>query len=372
MKLLHGFRDWRIPYVEPNQDEAFYMLIGETKDTIAEGRVASVTLRKVLPQKAICELESRVTGILTVDDYSDMRRPDDLSLELNEGDVLNCMIKNIQTNQHQHEEPAKEAPYDAESIGRCQWVNLGEGVESSNSRDPEVEEEYQIQLALEISAREDPEAVQIEVVKQMLKRIRKNLTLCEELMTTTMRVTLKMIRMRSCLKSLVPLIRTLKISLALLDHTFGRKGRALEEEIKDLNDPILFALLGSQDTLLDLSGAHYFYQCYIQGSIDFSFWSARLIQQLLRIERKALQIGVRLWRGHKVFFCKVYNKRDWDDILGNNLGTVWLGEYKCKGRGADLRRQVPWAISFRDEEARPFMDRNFNMNFINEDRWLQL
>ncbi|KAF9623771.1 hypothetical protein IFM89_005278 [Coptis chinensis] len=36
------------------------------------------------------------------------------------------------------------------------------------------------------------------------------------------------------------------------------------------------------------------------------------------------------------------------------------GEYKCKGRGADLRRQVPWAISFRDEEARPFLDRNFN------------
>ncbi|XP_043699521.1 probable serine/threonine-protein kinase SIS8 [Telopea speciosissima] len=39
--------------------------------------------------------------------------------------------------------------------------------ESSNSRDPEMEEEYQIQLALELSAREDPEAVQIEAVKQI-------------------------------------------------------------------------------------------------------------------------------------------------------------------------------------------------------------
>lgn len=39
--------------------------------------------------------------------------------------------------------------------------------ESSNSRDPEVEEEYQIQLALELSAKEDPEAVQIEAVKQI-------------------------------------------------------------------------------------------------------------------------------------------------------------------------------------------------------------
>lgn len=38
---------------------------------------------------------------------------------------------------------------------------------SSHSRDPDIEEEYQIQLALEISAREDPEAVQIEAVKQI-------------------------------------------------------------------------------------------------------------------------------------------------------------------------------------------------------------
>ncbi|KAA8546496.1 hypothetical protein F0562_002765 [Nyssa sinensis] len=38
---------------------------------------------------------------------------------------------------------------------------------SSNLRDPEIEEEYQIQLALELSAREDPEAVQIEAVKQI-------------------------------------------------------------------------------------------------------------------------------------------------------------------------------------------------------------
>ncbi|XP_071691805.1 probable serine/threonine-protein kinase SIS8 [Rutidosis leptorrhynchoides] len=38
---------------------------------------------------------------------------------------------------------------------------------SGNSRDPEVEEEYQIQLALDLSAREDPEAVQIEAVKQI-------------------------------------------------------------------------------------------------------------------------------------------------------------------------------------------------------------
>ncbi|CAA0832422.1 protein tyrosine kinase family protein [Striga hermonthica] len=38
---------------------------------------------------------------------------------------------------------------------------------SNNSRDHDIEEEYQIQLALELSAKEDPEAVQIEAVKQI-------------------------------------------------------------------------------------------------------------------------------------------------------------------------------------------------------------
>ncbi|KAF8111343.1 hypothetical protein N665_0076s0318 [Sinapis alba] len=38
--------------------------------------------------------------------------------------------------------------------------------EQQDSKDPEVEEEYQIQLALELSAREDPEAAQIEAMKQ--------------------------------------------------------------------------------------------------------------------------------------------------------------------------------------------------------------
>lgn len=37
---------------------------------------------------------------------------------------------------------------------------------SGNLRDPDIEE-YQIKLALELSAREDPEAVQIEAVKQI-------------------------------------------------------------------------------------------------------------------------------------------------------------------------------------------------------------
>ncbi|KAI3858314.1 hypothetical protein MKX03_013845, partial [Papaver bracteatum] len=62
-----------------------------------------------------------------------------------------------------------ESPIDTLSISALDAAleSVGRDSESSNSRDPEVEEEYQIQIALELSAREDPEAVQIEAVKQI-------------------------------------------------------------------------------------------------------------------------------------------------------------------------------------------------------------
>lgn len=38
--------------------------------------------------------------------------------------------------------------------------------------------------------------------------------------------------------------------------------------------------LGSQDTLLDETGTHYFFHCFIQGSIDFIFGNARSLYQV--------------------------------------------------------------------------------------------
>ncbi|KOM54455.1 hypothetical protein LR48_Vigan10g034700 [Vigna angularis] len=60
-------------------------------------------------------------------------------------------------------------PSDAVSSGGLDVVSDSARLDSASSasRDPEVEEEYQIQLALELSAKEDPEAVQIEAVKQI-------------------------------------------------------------------------------------------------------------------------------------------------------------------------------------------------------------
>lgn len=39
-------------------------------------------------------------------------------------------------------------------------------------------------------------------------------------------------------------------------------------------------ILGTQDTLLDDTGSHYFYHSHIQGSVDFIFGTARSLYQV--------------------------------------------------------------------------------------------
>ncbi|XP_042000398.1 probable serine/threonine-protein kinase SIS8 isoform X1 [Salvia splendens] len=55
----------------------------------------------------------------------------------------------------------------SDSVGSSSLDAVRHDSGSSNSRENDIEEEYQIQLALELSAKEDPEAVQIEAVKQI-------------------------------------------------------------------------------------------------------------------------------------------------------------------------------------------------------------
>ncbi|KAJ7976530.1 Transcription elongation factor spt6 [Quillaja saponaria] len=101
-ELIQGFQDWRKQYEEPSQDEEFYMISGETKETLAEGRILQATVRRVQPQKAICVLESGLTGMLMKEDYTDHWRDiTELSDRLHEGDILTCKIKSIQRNRYQ-------------------------------------------------------------------------------------------------------------------------------------------------------------------------------------------------------------------------------------------------------------------------------
>ncbi|CAK7339903.1 unnamed protein product [Dovyalis caffra] len=101
-ELIQGFQDWRKQYKEPTQDEEFYMISGESEDTLAEGRIIQATVRRVQGGKAICALESGLTGILMKEDYADdWRDIPELSDKLREDDILTCKIKSIQKNRYQ-------------------------------------------------------------------------------------------------------------------------------------------------------------------------------------------------------------------------------------------------------------------------------
>ncbi|XP_038702098.1 transcription elongation factor SPT6 homolog isoform X2 [Tripterygium wilfordii] len=101
-ELMQGFRDFRKPYKEPSQDEEFYMISGETEDTLAEGMIVQATVRKVLSQKVICALENGLTGMLLRENVADDWRDNvELSDRLHEGDILTCRISSVVKNRYQ-------------------------------------------------------------------------------------------------------------------------------------------------------------------------------------------------------------------------------------------------------------------------------
>ena len=53
-------------------------------------------------------------------------------------------------------------------------------------------------------------------------------------------------------------------------------------------------VVGTQDTLLDETGSHYFFQCHIQGSVDFIFGKSRSLYQFIYLLQNfeiSLEIG---------------------------------------------------------------------------------
>uniref|UniRef100_A0A2N9FA95 Pectinesterase n=1 Tax=Fagus sylvatica TaxID=28930 RepID=A0A2N9FA95_FAGSY len=165
-------------------------------------------------------------------------------------------------------------------------------------------------------------------------------------------------------------------------------------------------ILGTQDTLLDETGSHYFFYCYIEGTVDFIFGTARSLYQDCLIQSKAKNWGaiaahhrnspyentgfsfvnctirgtgeILLGRAWGDYSRAIYSYCDMDNIISSSGWSDWrhpsrqktvvFGEYQCRGRGADTTGRVPWSKSFSYKEVRPFLDRNF----IDGDQWLRL
>ncbi|KAG6387474.1 hypothetical protein SASPL_152664 [Salvia splendens] len=164
---------------------------------------------------------------------------------------------------------------------------------------------------------------------------------------------------------------------------------------------------GSQDTLLDESGTHFFYKCLVQGSIDFIFGSARslymectfsVIGESFAIAAQRRDTanddgvfsfvnctiqgggggGVLLGRAWGDYSRVVYSYSEldidvkpqgWDDWgKPSRQKTVLFGEYKCRGKGADRRGRAAWSKALTHHEAQPYL----HLTFISANQWLRL
>ncbi|CAA0375081.1 unnamed protein product [Arabidopsis thaliana] len=163
---------------------------------------------------------------------------------------------------------------------------------------------------------------------------------------------------------------------------------------------------GNQDTLLDQEGRHFFKGCFIEGSIDFIFGNGRSLYEdcTLHSIAKENTIGcitangkdtlkdrtgfvfvnckitgsARVWLGRawrpyaRVIFSKTYMSRvvsldGWNDMGDpKTQRTVYYGEHRCYGPGANHSKRVTYAKLLSDVEAAPFT----NISFIDGEEWL--
>ncbi|MCO5546946.1 hypothetical protein L7F22_000385 [Adiantum nelumboides] len=165
---------------------------------------------------------------------------------------------------------------------------------------------------------------------------------------------------------------------------------------------------GAQDTLFDYEGRHYFKNCYIQGSIDFIFGHGQSFFkgcQLVVTAQSGYVSGSitaqnrgsphdgggfvflscrimgtgdvylgRAWGAYsRVVFMYTYMSNiivpdgwyDWGQSA--RQGTVFYGQYKCSGPGANTARRVSWSHELTDSQAQPFLQ----LSFIDAGNWLQ-
>ncbi|KAI3879248.1 hypothetical protein MKW98_028815 [Papaver atlanticum] len=133
--------------------------------------------------------------------------------------------------------------------------------------------------------------------------------------------------------------------------------------------------LGYQDTLYDHEGVHYYYNCFIEGAVDFIFGNGRSLFENYTLNSIAQGIGF-IAASHRnlvedntgVLFLELENHWNWKNILGKSMGTVMFGEFQCSDEGSYTTERVQWSKLFTQEEIHPFEDKLY----IDEQEWLGL
>ncbi|KAF3954253.1 hypothetical protein CMV_020382 [Castanea mollissima] len=171
------------------------------------------------------------------------------------------------------------------------------------------------------------------------------------------------------------------------------------------------SFFGVQDTLWDVGGRHYFYQCYIQGGADFifgngqSFYEQSVLYYSLETYGNGTYIGyitaqgrdsaeessgfvfkdcvihgrgiAYLGRAWKAFSRVVIANSKLSDIVVPVGWDAWqfvghedqltYAEVDNSGRGAETSKRVPWLKKLSACEIRQFLSVD---KFINQDGWI--
>lgn len=154
-------------------------------------------------------------------------------------------------------------------------------------------------------------------------------------------------------------------------------------------------ILSYQDSLLDDIGNHYYNNCYIEGATDFICGNAASLFERCHLHSLSTQFGTitaqhrnsplentgftflgckvtgigqtilgRPWGAYsRVIFANTYMSnvvipQGWDDWQDpKKHSTVYYGQYKCSGPGADTSKRVKWSHIFSDKEVAPFLSK---------------
>ncbi|KGN62612.1 putative pectinesterase 11 [Cucumis sativus] len=164
--------------------------------------------------------------------------------------------------------------------------------------------------------------------------------------------------------------------------------------------------LGHQDTLLDDIGRHYYKSCYIQGATDFICGNAASLFENCHLRSVSEDVGTitaqrrespsentgfvfmgckitginsavlgRPWGAFSrvvfgfTFMSDVILPEGWDNWQDpSKQSTVYYGQYKCYGKGANTSRRVSWSFTnMTAQDAAPF----FTKSFIGAADWLR-
>ncbi|KAK8925663.1 hypothetical protein KSP39_PZI018098 [Platanthera zijinensis] len=96
-ELLHGFKDVRYPFLEPNIDEEFSLLSGETDESLAEWRTVEATVLFAQDNRVVCSLDSGLRGFINAEDFSDEGYDPE---KVKKGDIMTCKIKNVNKSRY--------------------------------------------------------------------------------------------------------------------------------------------------------------------------------------------------------------------------------------------------------------------------------